>query len=54
MTIAQDMYIRACIIANLIIYRIKPDITAHAPFEAIMTFSLANWLPLQKKEEERP
>jgi len=54
MTQAENIYINGCIIGTLIIYQVTPYITACAPFEGIMIFSLANWLPIQKKEEERP
>lgn len=50
MTIAQDMYIRACIIGNLIIYRIKTDINSIIPFEGMITFSIANWITINKEE----
>ncbi len=47
----KQAYINGGIISTLIIYRIKPDITAHIPFEGMIRFSLVNWINVKEESE---
>lgn len=47
----KQAYINGGIISALIIYRIKPDITAHIPFEGMIRFSVVNWITVQNERD---